>query len=434
MSCQYFAPTPSGAETFTVAMPQLTFGRGALNDVGARARLRGIKRAALFTDATLESGPLVASVKESLAKSGIETVIYSDIRIEPCDHTVMRAKSFLASATFDGVVSVGGGSVMDTAKAALAMHQYDGDIIDYFAPPIGQGKAFTGPIAPHIACPTTSGTGSEVTSMAVLRVNELNCKFVVISPYMLPTDAIVDPTCCDSLPANVVASSGFDLMSHALECFTAKAYTRHSHEVDPGMRQYIQGANPFSEIAAIKALNIVDNYLVRGVADQKDSEARDQLMFGATLAGIAFGNSGTHLPHAMSYGVTHLMKNITTKDYNVDSPFVPHGISVIVSAPAIFNYLAVAEPKRHLEGADALGAALPGATPDDAGEILSSRIVQLMKDTNIPNGLSGVGFGPEDVPALAQSSIRQKRAIANAPRESNLVDLENLYASAMSYW
>ena len=170
------------------------------------------------------------------------------------------------------------------------------------------------------------------------------------------------------------------------------------------------------------------------VADSSDHEARDQLMWGATLAGIAFGNSGTHLPHAMSYGVTHLMDNIVSDGYPVKSPFVPHGISVVVSAPAIFEYTAAAQPQRHLEGAAFLGADSKGATQDEAGEVLSKRLVELMRATHVPNGLSGVGFSNDDVKALAASSFRQQRAIANAPRESNLVDLENMYSAAVSYW
>lgn len=434
MGCQYFGPTEDGADTFTVAMPILTFGRGALHDTGARATSMGIKRIALITDGVLESGPLVAIVKESMQKAGIETIVFSDIRIEPDDDTVMRAAKFLTDAKADGVISVGGGSVIDTAKAALLIDRHGGDIREYFAAPIGDGKPVPGPLAPHIACATTSGTGSECTSITVIRINEFNSKFVVASPHLLPDRAIVDPQCCDSLPANVVASTGFDLLSHALECYTAQAYTKHLPVNNPNSRQLIQGANPFSDLSAREALSIAGKYLTRGVADSSDHEARDQLMWGASLAGIAFGNSGTHLPHAMSYGVTHLMKDITTSDYPVTSPFIPHGISVIVSAPSIFKYTAQAQPERHLEGATYLGADCKGATPDDAGEVLSKRIIELMRATSIPNGLSDVGFSSEHVKALAESSFRQKRAIANAPRDSNLTDLENMYSDALAYW
>lgn len=434
MGCQYFSPNDGGADAFTVAMPKLTFGRGTLGELGARAAARGLSRVALFTDPTLASGILVEQARSSLEAAKIDVAVFSDIRVEPDDDSVERGARFLRESAFDGVVSVGGGSVMDTAKAALLLARWGGDCIDYFARPVGNGKGVPGPLPPHIACPTTSGTGSECTSLSVLRVNALDTKFVIASPHLLPDEAIVDPACCDSLPARVVASTGFDLCCHALECWTARAYTRHEKVADPAARQLIQGANPFSDLAAREAMTIVGTYLERGVADATDHEARDQLMWAATLAGIAFGNSGTHLPHALSYGITHLMKDIVTEGYAVPSPFVPHGISVIVNAPSIFRYTAEAEPERHLEGAGFLGADSAGATPTDAGEVLANRLVELMRGTDMPNGLSGVGFGEAHIAALAASSFRQTRAIGNAPRDSNLVDLENMYRGALSYW
>lgn len=434
MGCQYYSPTDNGADSFTVAMPRLTVGRGTLAEVGARAVRLGMKRVALFTDPHLAPGPLVGIVKASLENAGLDVAIFSEIRVEPDDDSVERGAKFLRGSKFDGMVSVGGGSVIDTAKASLVILNHGGNVLDYFAPPIGNGAPIPGPLLPHIACPTTSGTGSECTSISVLRINKLNTKFVIASPYMLPDAAIVDPQCCDSLPSNVVASTGFDLCCHALECYTAKAYTEHNKIDSPEARQYIQGANPFSEMIAREAMTIVGNYLERGVNNADDKHARDQLMWGATLAGIAFGNTGTHLPHAMSYGVTHLMHDIVTEGYPVTTPFIPHGISVIVTAPAIFKYTAEATPERHMHGAEFLSADAKGATLDDAGEVLANRLIELMKATNMPNGLSAIGFDEQHVNALATSSVRQGKAIANAPRESNQVDLENMYRSALSHW
>jgi len=434
MGCQYYSPTDNGADSFTVAMPRLTVGRGTLNEVGARAKRLGMQRVALFTDPHLAPGPLVSIVKTSLNDAGLDVAIFSEIRVEPDDDSVERGVNFLRAAKFDGMVSVGGGSVIDTAKASLVLLAHGGNILDYFAPPVGNGAPIPGTLLSHIACPTTSGTGSECTSISVLRVNELNTKFVVASPYMLPDVAIVDPQVCDSLPSNVVASTGFDLCCHALECYTAKAYTEFTKVDSPDARQYIQGSNPFSEMVAREAMAIVGKYLERGVNDADDKQARDQLMWGATLAGIAFGNSGTHLPHAMSYGVTHLMKDIVTDGYPTTSPFIPHGISVIVTAPSIFKYTAEATPERHMRGAEFLLADAKGATLDDAGEVLAKRLIELMKATHMPNGLTAIGFEDEHVSALAASSVRQGRAIANAPRESNQVDLENMYRGALSHW
>ena len=322
MGCQYFAPCEHGSDTFTIDIPKITFGRGCLHEAGARAEAIGMSRVALFTDPFLKDGPYVESVVNSLKEAGIDVAVFSEIRIEADDASVERGARFLAdgqmNGKFDGVVSVGGGSVMDTAKAAMlyALYPVD-DFLDYFASPIGAGKPMPGKLMPHLACPTTSGTGSECTSISVIRITELDTKFVLANPVMLANEALIDPACCDSLPGNVVASTGFDLLSHAIECYTAKAYTQWAKIEDPGKRQLIQGANPWSDLAARKALEIAGEYLLRGVNDASDQEARDQLMWGASLAGMAFGNSGTHLPHAMSYGITHLMRDITTDGYAV---------------------------------------------------------------------------------------------------------------------
>ena len=136
----------------------------------------------------------------------------------------------------------------------------------------------------------------------------------------------------------------------------------------------------------------------------------------------------------MSYGVTHLMHDVTSDGYDVASPFVPHGVSVAVSAPAVFRYCSEAAPERHFEAANALGGDIQDGTPQDSGEILQKRIIELMKQAHMPDGLSGVGFTPDDVKALAESSVRQGRAIKNCPRETNLVDIENIYNAAISYY
>lgn len=432
--CEYFTPVDGGAETFTVAMPRLTFGSGALGESGARAAALGMRRAALFTDRRLADGPYVATVLDSLRASGIDAAVFSDIRVEPSDGSVKEATRFLDDGDFDGLVSVGGGSVMDTAKAALVYHRYPDTFTRYFGPPVGDGVPVPGPVLPHLACATTAGTGSECTGLSVIRIEALDTKFVIASAHILPDAAIVDPDCTLSLPSNVVASTGFDLLSHAIECYTAKPYCHWANVAAPMARPMIQGANPWSDLSAREAMRLVGEYLPRGVADATDAEARGQLMWAATLAGMAFGNAGTHVPHALSYGVTHLMHDITTDDYPIPTPFVPHGISVVVNAPSVFRYCAEGAPERHLEAADCLGFDVSDAGPDDAGEVVATRLIELMRATNMPNGLGGVGFGKDDAKRLAESASRQRRAIANGPRELNIDDIETIYERAVSYW
>jgi alcohol dehydrogenase class IV len=432
--CQYFTPSDGGADTFTVEMPRLTFGRGCLSEVGERAVSRGMRRIAIITDEYLNDSAHVARVRGSLDAAGLDHATFDEIRIEPSDVSVMDAARFLAGGDFDGLVSVGGGSVMDTAKAAMVYARYPASFSAYFGPPVGDGVAVPGPVLPHIACPTTSGTGSEVTGLAVIRLMEHDTKFVIASRFILPDEALVDPACTDTLPARVVASTGFDLLSHAIECYTAKAYTHWGKVPAPGARPMIQGANPWSDIHAREALRIADEFLERGVADGGDHEARDKLMWAATLAGMAFGNCGTHLPHAFSYGVTHLMHDVVTDDYPVAAPFVPHGISVILTSPSVFRFTAQGAPERHLEAAACLGADTRDAAAADAGEVVSTRIIELMRATEIPNGLEGVGFTGGDADALADSAFRQRRAIGNAPRETTRDDTAEIFRNAMRYW
>ena len=221
---------------------------------------------------------------------------------------------------------------------------FPSEFTDYFGAPVGAGKPIPGPLMPHFACPTTSGTGSECTSVSVIRLIEPNTKFVIGSPYLVPTEAIIDPECTDTLSANVIASTGLDLLCHALECYTAKAYTQWDHITDPNKRPLLQGANPWSDMAARRALEIVGKYLVRGVNDNNDADARDSLMWGASLAGMAFGNSGTHLPHAMSYGITHLMEDITTEGYPVSSRL---SLTALVSQSVLRPFLSIYQKARH---------------------------------------------------------------------------------------
>ncbi len=433
--CQYYFPTEGGAGAFTVEMPRITFGRGVLDEVGERALVCGIRRAAVFTDRYLVNGEHFACARASLTAAGIDATIFSEVQIEPTDRSILAAADFLKDGDFDGVISVGGGSVMDTAKGALVYATYPASFETYFGPPVGAGQPLPGPVLPHVACPTTSGTGSEATGLLVVRFEALNTKFVFGSRYLLPNEAVIDPACTDTLPPTVVASTGFDLLSHAIECYTARAYTRWAKVAKPNARLMIQGANPWSDLHAREALRIAGAYLERGVADASDHEARDSLSWGATLAGMAFGNTGTHLAHALSYAVSQQARGFHPPDYpSSGGTFVPHGISVIVNAPSVFRYTAAVAPERHLEAANCLGAETRDATPEDAGEVVAARIISLMKATGVPNGIGGVGLKREDAMALAESTMRQRRAIGNAPRDTALEDVQRIFEQAIAYW
>jgi alcohol dehydrogenase class IV len=364
----------------------------------------------------------------------LEVAVYTDVHIEPTDQSFLEAARFAADVQPDGYVSLGGGSVIDTCKAANLYATYPADFLAYVNAPVGEGRPVPGPIKPHIACPTTSGTGSEVTGITIFDLLSLQAKTGIASPALRPTEALIDPDCTASLPGEVVAASGLDVLSHALESYTARPYVRRPAPSRPSLRPMSQGANPWSDLGCREALRLLGLYLERGVADAQDAEAREQLMWAATLAGIAFGNAGVHAPHGMAYAVAGRVRGFRPSGYPGEEPMVPHGMSVILNAPAVFRYTAESSPERHLEAAQWLGAEVRGATPGEAGEVLAQKLIQIMRAVRMPNGLSGVGYTEADLAALTQGAYPQQRLLQNAPRDMSRPVLTELFRQALSYW
>lgn len=437
MSCchNYYVATEGHENVFSVDISSITFGHGVLKEAGEHAKTLGMKRVALFTDQTLVNLPYVAQVRDALKAAGLDVVIYDEAKVEPTDQSFLAAAKFASEGNFDGYVSVGGGSVIDTCKAANLYATWPtGDFLDYVNAPIGAGKPVPGPLKPHIACPTTCGTGSECTGITIFDLLSLRVKTGIASRRLKPSLALIDPGTTYTLPKNVVAASGFDVLSHALESYTARPYTRRAAPGKPSLRPMSQGANPWSDLGCEAALKLLGQYLVRAVNDASDFEARDQMMYAATLAGIAFGNSGVHVPHGMAYSVAGLVRDFQPEGYPTHEPIVPHGMSVIVNAPSVFRFTACACPERHIHGAACLGAETQGATNEDAGEIIAGQLIKMMKVTGIPNGVGGVGYFDADVADLTKGAWAQQRLMTNAPRAISEVDLSQLYRDAMHYW
>jgi alcohol dehydrogenase class IV len=436
MSCchHYYLLAEGNEGAFAIDAASITFGRGVLQEAGEHARTLGMTRVALFTDATMAALPYVAEVRESLRAAGLDVAVFSESRVEPTDQSFLAAAKFASEGKFDGYVSVGGGSVMDTAKAANLYATWPAGFLDYVNAPIGKGMAVPGPLKPHIACPTTCGTGSECTGIAIFDLLSMQVKTGIASRRLRPSLALIDPATTYTLPRNVVAASGFDILSHALESYTARPYTRRAAPGKPALRPMSQGANPWSDIGCEAALKLLGQCLERGVNDAGDHEARDNLMYAATLAGMAFGNSGVHVPHGMAYSVAGLVRQFHPDGYPGEEPIVPHGMSVVVNAPSVFRFTACACPDRHIAAAGWLGADTRGATNEDAGEIVAKQLIAMMKATAIPNGIGGVGYGKEDVPALARGAWAQQRLLTNSPREITESGLEDLYLGALKYW
>lgn len=194
-----------------------------------------------------------------------------------------------------------------------------------------------------------------MTGIAIFDLLALSAKTGIASPALRPTEALVDPECTASLPAEVVASAGLDALPR-LESYTARPYVRRRAPERPSLRPMSQGANPWSDLGCREALGVLGRFFERAVHDPADSEAREQMMWAATLAGIAFGNAGVHAPHGMAYAVAGLVRDFRPAGYPGDEPLVPHGMAVILNAPSCFRFTAEVNPERHLEGARLLGA------------------------------------------------------------------------------
>jgi len=432
--CHHYDFIDGNEHVFSVDPSAIRFGQGALAEIGYDARELGLTRVALFTDRRVAGLEAVATVTSALRAVDVDVAVYDEVRVEPTDQSFQQATRFACEGRFDGFVSVGGGSVMDTCKAANLYSSYPAEFLTYVNAPIGDGQAVPGALKPHIACPTTSGTGSECTGMAIFDLLERHLKTGIASRALRPTLALIDPEVTATLPANVVAASGFDVLSHALESYTAKPYTQRAAPRCPAARPMSQGANPWSDVGCIEALRRTGEFLVRAVRDAEDTQARHGMMYAATLAGIAFGNSGVHLPHGMAYSVAGLIRDYHPDGYPGDQAICPHGISVIVDAPSVVRFTAPASPARHLEAARLLGGDIGGAGEEDAGEVLAGCIIDMMRDTGMPNGIAALGYGDTDIAALAQGAYAQQRLLANSPVAVNEEVLQTLYRGASRYW
>ena len=420
---------------FTMDTSSIKFGPGVTAEVGwdaNRARMHKASCSSPIPDLTEHLA--VTTALASLREAGVDVVLFDQVSVEPTDSSFLAAIDFANAAGVDGFVAVGGGSVIDTAKAANLYSTFPADLLEYVNPPIGKGTPVPGKLKPLIAVPTTAGTGSETTGVAIFDLVELHAKTGIAHRALRPSLGVLDPLNTLSMPAMVTACSALDVLSHAIESFTAIPFDSRPTPESPAKRPAYQGANPVSDIWACKAMEMVSHYLPEVMDRPEDENARGQMMLAAAYAGIGFGNAGVHLPHGMSYPVSGMVRTFRPEGYPADHPIVPHGMSVILNAPAVFRFTASADPERHLEAARLLGADISAVSPDDAGEVLADQLITIMRATGMPNGLAAVGYSLDDIPALVEGTLPQHRVTKLSPRPAGPAELADLFEDAMTYW
>ena len=415
---------------FTYAAPALKFGAGASAEIGHDLQTYDAQRVLLVTDPGVAATGHPGRIAEQIAARGLHVTTYDGVRVEPTDASIEAAVAFARDAgPFDAIVAVGGGSSIDTAKAVNLLITNPGELMDYLNAPIGRGRAPAAPLLPLVAVPTTTGTGSESTTICVLDVLSLQVKTGISHPRLRPTLAVVDPILTATQPTTVTAAAGMDILCHALESYTARWYA--DFEVrQPEQRVPYCGSNPIADMWSEKALSLLAGSFRTVVQDGGADHAREQMALAATFAGLGFGNAGVHIPHANAYPVAGRVRDFRPAGYPQDAAIVPHGMAVSLTAPAAFRFTFEASPDRHLRAARLLDPAVDGSGPD----VLPGVVSRLMRDVGIPNGLSEVGYGEADVDSLVEGSLQQQRLLATAPREVTGDDLATVFRDSMEHW
>ncbi len=415
---------------FTWGAPPLKFGAGASDEIGFEMAGLGARRVLIVTDAGVSALGIPQRIADTLHRYDIDSEIFDGVHVEPTDDSMNKAVEYArVQGEWDGFIAVGGGSVIDTAKAINLLTSQPGELMDYINKPIGGGKAPSGRLKPLIAVPTTAGTGSESTAMCVLDILSMKVKTGISHWRLRPTLAVIDPLLTMTLGPEVSAASGMDIVCHAVESYTARYYTSFDRK-KPEERVTYCGSNPVSDLWCEKAMALIARSF-RGSVREGSLEDRSNMMMAATFAGMGFGNSGVHIPHANAYPIAGMVKDYRPAGYPQEEPMVPHGQSVSLTAPEAFRFSFSSAPERHLTAARLMD---PDAPTVDPREQLPSVLVSLMRDIGIPNGIGGVGYTEADVPDLVPGTMKQQRLLATCPRTPTEDDIAGILTRSVENW
>jgi hydroxyacid-oxoacid transhydrogenase len=418
---------------FEVAASNLRFGDGVTAEVGMDLKNMKARKVGVFTDANIAKlRPMKTAIASLQAQEDLPFEVFDQVVTEPTEDSWRKAIAWAREHDFSHFLAVGGGSVIDTAKAANLFTVYkDADLMDFINAPVGKGLPITQALRPLIAVPTTAGTGSETTGTAILDITSRSFKTGIANRAMKPVLGIVDTHNTESCPTAVHISAGLDVLFHSMESYTAIPYTeRTPRPSNPILRPAYQGSNPVADIFSLWALQTTVKYLPRVAKNRDDSEARRQMLLASSFAGIGFGNAGVHLCHGMSYPISGLNKKgpkYKHPGYVVDTPIIPHGVSVALTGPAVFQFTAPSSPDRHRQAlaifnSTSVTDSSITSIPDSAiGAHLYESIARFLDGLGVPRGLKAVGYTRSDVDRLVEGTLPQRRVLDLAPGIGDMV-------------
>jgi len=360
---------------------KILFGTGTINQIGTELKGVGARKAVIITDRTIREAGWADKIQAVLNESGISSTIWDEAEAEPSVEIGEKAISFAREGGYDSVVGLGGGSAIDIAKAAAVSLKNQGTIMSWIK------DGFTNPLAPLALCPTTAGTGSEVSDTAVFATPEL--KVGLVSSMLYPDVAIVDPTLTTSMPATITANTGIDALCHAIEGY-----------------QSLQ-ANPLTDALALESMRLVDKYLRAAYCNGGDMEAREGMALASLLAGIVMGNADTTIGHGCGYAFV----------YPATKLHFPHGYAIAITFPYVMEYNAVAQLEKHATIAEVLGENTDGLSLRDAAFLAPVAFKKLLLDLDLPMSLRSVDVEKDMIQMLARNVLKSPNHCRRNPRE-----------------
>jgi alcohol dehydrogenase len=377
--------------TFKIANKLIT-GKGATQQLKEEAASLGIENPLIVTDEILERIGVVEKLTSLL--EGLSYGVYTGVKPEPEVAIVEDCTNMFLSGKHDGLIALGGGSAIDIAKAVSGFAGFDGPIDALFGTDLVPRKG-----APIIAIPTTAGTGSEVTNIAILSDTTAQLKKGIVSDYLLPDVAIVSPEMTVTMPQSVTAASGIDALVHAIEAYISV------------------NASPITDALALGSMKMIAKYLPKAYANPNHMEARENMATASLMAGMAFGNAGVAAVHALAYplgGRYH----------------IPHGVSNALLLPYVMEWNKIASTERFRDIAEALGQNTSSLSDSEAATSAVEAMRSLCEAVNIPKGLRSFNIPESDIRSMAEDASEITRLLKNNPRILSTDEIEKIYKSA----